>query len=157
MRFSSSSTRDRWFVSVIWLFLGVLAQTLQCALAEPDEDLKNLAERVEAFWEARVADDPITTYEFEESNVRDIVSLRDYVRRNGAIDYNKATLTSIERVDEGEAMAMLDVEFRIHAMGGDWLKRELSSKWVLVDGEWYHKYQPFRPISAGGAVDEGAD
>jgi len=157
MRVSSTSLVDRWFAPFIWLSLSLLAQSLQVALAESDEELQGLAERITAFWEARVADDPITTYEFEESNVRGIVSLRDYVRRNGAIDYNKATLKSIERVGEDEAVAMLDVEFRIHAMGGDWLNRELSSNWVLVDGEWYHKYHPFRPVGADQAANEDAN
>lgn len=124
------------------LVVASLVSTQLAFGANADEELEALTERITAYWDARVIDDPITMYDFEFSGVDGSVSLRDYVRVNGQLNYNSATLKQLQRIDNDTALAVMEVEYRVPGMGGDWLSSELVSQWELFDGLWYHVGQP---------------
>lgn len=99
--------------------------------------LNTLDERARAYWDARVAGDLVATYELEIDKITGRLTLSQYVRRKGHIDYISAKVLNTEIIERDQAVANVVVEARVPGLPGA-LTSEFKDKWVYVEGAWYH-------------------
>jgi hypothetical protein len=107
------------------------------------EVVQGLEARARAFWEARVAGDVITMYQYEKLKATGEVTLQDYVRRRGGMLYRKAEVLDFEVGSDGEARVKVSIEAQITGLPGPY-RTVVSDRWVNIDGEWYHAPLPPR-------------
>lgn len=123
------------------------AEVAQPPLQTPSQTTQaatTLESRVQAFWQARLVGDPVTSYGFEEVNATKELTLQQYVRKQGNIIYKQAKLLNIEIAGKDEAIARLMIEAVIPGLPSS-LKSELKDYWVYIDGQWYHRVKNHRP------------
>jgi hypothetical protein len=120
-------------VGLALLALPLAAEEL--AKAEPDVGLKA---RGQAFWEARIKEDHAAQYGLLEPKVRRQMSLTDYIKAQGPLQYLEA---HIEGVTIDEASGVLTVRTRIQIKYPP-LDRQtqeifIREEWVKRQGQWY--------------------
>lgn len=117
----------------------VAAQEGAAAAADSAADEpESLEARVRAYWQARVAGDLVTMYNYEKIRADGDVSLAQYVRASTSIVYKNAKVLNTEIVGEREAVANLIVEYKVIGLPGEPLKTKYRDSWVKIDGVWYH-------------------
>ncbi|MDX1605503.1 MAG: hypothetical protein R3202_04870 [Candidatus Competibacterales bacterium] len=127
----------KFLLPTLWaLLLGIFG----VVQAQPVDGLQN---RVQAFWEARVAGDPITAFQYEEVSVNDTVTLQQYARSKGNIRYRTAEVLDIHLLTPDEARAEVAIEGVIPGLP-DLYKGIVKDRWVKIDGTWYHAPKPSR-------------
>jgi hypothetical protein len=120
------------------LCLALLALPLaaeEIAKAEPDVGLKA---RGQAFWEARIKEDYAAQYSLLEPKVRRQISVNDYIKVQGPLQYLEARIEGVE-IDEAKAVLTVRTLIRIKYPPLDQRKQEIvvREEWVKRQGEWY--------------------
>lgn len=126
-----------------------------------------LKARAVRYWEVRQAGDLVAMYAFEEPRRRERTPLTSYMRGRGATIIESYEIQEVRVQDQQpEGVVKLRVRYRgTHPKLAKLPARDmdLEQQWVLIDGEWYLKYQPFgppavprRPGAAQPAPPEGA-
>lgn len=131
-----------------WLFLLILCLSASLlpatGVATEVDSGEGLATRVQAFWKARVAGDLVTMYRYEEASTSGKITLQDYVRKKGNMDYLSAKVLDIEPSNDPlTAWARVDIEAKIQGLPGTY-KRIFRDRWVKLDDGWYHAPPPAR-------------
>jgi hypothetical protein len=121
------------------LALSVLPLAAQeTAKQEPDTGLKA---RGQAFWEARIREDYAAQYGLLEPKVRRQMSLTDYIKVQGPLQYLEARIEGVQ-IDEAKGVLTVRTLIRIkHPL----LERQnqevvVHEEWVRRHGEWYRLY-----------------
>jgi hypothetical protein len=120
------------------LCLALLALPLaaeEMAKAEPDVGLKA---RGQTFWEARIKEDYAAQYGLLEPKVRRQLSLTDYMKVQGPLQYLEARIEGVT-IDEAKAVLTVRTLIRIKYPPLDQRKQEIvvREEWVKRQGEWY--------------------
>lgn len=140
------------------VFTGCYAEGKQYTDANeqqaPAESAKTLDERARAYWEARVAGDLVTTFDFETDKLSGGMTLSQYVRRRGRIVYKAAKVLHSELTGSDAAVINVIVEAVVPGLPGT-VKSEFKDHWVYVDGMWYHGEVPSASEGAPSAVGSG--
>jgi hypothetical protein len=118
--------------------LALLALPLaaeEVAKAEPDVGLKG---RGQAFWEARIKEDYAAQYGLLEPKVRRQISVNDYIKMQGPLQYLEARIEAVT-IDEAKAVLTVRTLIRIKYPPLDQRKQEIvvREEWVKRQGEWY--------------------
>jgi hypothetical protein len=123
------------------LVIGLLVVCLGGAqLARPEsEPERALRERAQAFWEARVKEDFASQYSYLEPKVRRQLSLADYIKQQGPVQYMAAR---VEGVQVDEARGLVTVRIRVHIRLPRLVElrdqeKVFQEEWVRRGGEWY--------------------
>ncbi len=103
-----------------------------------------LRERVKLFWDSRVSGDWVKNYELMSPDMRDEVSMSDYVSTKGFISYYSY---EIELVEATGATGQTRVRYSWRANHPAFAKASaqahtMEDDWVLIDGTWFKKYVP---------------
>jgi hypothetical protein len=120
------------------LSLALLALPLaaeEIAKAEPDVGLKA---RGQAFWQARIKEDYAAQYGLLEPKVQRQLSLTDYIKVQGPLQYLEARIEGV-KIDEAKAVLTVRTLIRIKYPPLDQRKQEIvvREEWVKRQGEWY--------------------
>jgi hypothetical protein len=120
------------------LCLALLALPLggeEIAKVEPDVGLNA---RGQAFWEARIKEDYAAQYGLFEPKVRQQLSLTDYIKGQGPVQYLEARIEGV-KIDEAKAVLTVRTLIRINYPPLDQRKHEIvvREEWVKRQGEWY--------------------
>jgi hypothetical protein len=120
-------------VSLTLLALPLAAEEI--AKAEPDVGLKA---RGQAFWEARIKEDYAAQYGLLEPKVRRQMSVNDYIKVQGPLQYLEARIEGVT-IDEAKAVLTVRTLIRIKYPPLDQRKQEIvvREEWVKRQGEWY--------------------
>jgi hypothetical protein len=116
------------------------SQGVQQASQTPEQ---RLVERVRQYWEARVRDDIVEQYRFEEPTIREQVSLTAFARGKGATKILAYEVKGVEVKDSG-AVAKVHLRYRILVSRLAHLppkEVDLDQAWVWVEDNWYLRYQ----------------
>jgi len=120
-------------VCVALLALPLAAE--QTAKVEPEVGLKA---RGQAFWEARITEDYAGQYNLLEPKVRRQLSLIDYIKAQGPLQYLEARIEGVT-IDEASAVLTVRTLIRIKYPPLDQRKQEIvvREEWVKRQAEWY--------------------
>jgi hypothetical protein len=110
----------------------------EIAKAEPDGSLKT---RGQAFWGARISEDYAAQYGLLEPKVRRQMSLSDYIKAQGPLQYLEARIEGVQ-IDEAKAVLTVRTLIRIKYPPLDQRKQEIvvREEWVKRQGEWYRMH-----------------
>lgn len=104
-----------------------------------------LAERVTAFWEARIKGDEVSAYQYEIYAHTGELTVTQYVQaRSPMLKYMAYTIDTIQE-QEQEAQVTVNVQSRmdIPGMVDVPLAMPIQEQWVrLDDGQWYRNLKP---------------
>ena len=130
--------RSPWALLGALLGLALLALPLRAeeiAKAELDVGLKA---RGQAFWEARIKEDYAAQYGLLEPKVQRQLSLTDYMKVQGPLQYLEARIEGVT-IDEAKAILTVRTLIRIKYPPLDQRKHEIVVReaWVKRQGEWY--------------------
>ena len=107
-----------------------------------------LAERVKAFWEARIKGDEVSAFQYESYAHTGEMTVTQYVQaRSPMLKYMTYTIDTIQE-QEQEAQVAVNVQSRmdIPGMVEVPLASIIRETWVrLDDGQWYRNFQPEKP------------
>jgi hypothetical protein len=120
-------------VGVALLVLPLAAE--EAAKGATDEGLQA---RGQAFWEARIKEDYAAQYGLLEPKVRRQLSLTDYMKVQGPLQYLEARIEGVT-IDEAKAVLTVRTLIRIKYPPLDQRKQEIvvREEWVKRQGEWY--------------------
>jgi hypothetical protein len=137
-----------WYCPQAWRRLGALLSALMCAAllalplaaeqtarVEPEVGLQT---RGQSFWEARIREDYAAQYGLLEPKVRRQMSLIDYIKSQGPLQYLEARIEGVT-IDEAKAVLTVRSLIRIKYPPLDQRKQEIvvREEWVKRQGEWY--------------------
>ena len=132
-----------------WMSALVSAVLLAgCASLPGGGDRASLQERAAAFWEARMAGDWLSAYQYESASVEeDGIDLQAYVRKQGLI-FKSAKVTDVVVKEGNEAIANVEIAYVIpgFASAGP-VEAAMEDPWVLIGGQWYHHYTRSSPFA----------
>lgn len=142
-RSQGSKLRRRLWCGAI-ASLALLALPLMAAeMTKPSAEVERaLKERAEVFWQAKVREDYATQYSLLEPKVRRHLSLTDYIKQQGPVQYLTASVDAVN-VDEAQGSVTVRIRFSIklgalvnlHNQG-----KTLQDAWVRRSGEWYRLF-----------------
>lgn len=142
-RTSEKQNHKALYIKIVY-GLALLASLLWLAACGDDKALTDSAavrERAQAFWQARVDNDPFTAYDYELISLEAEASLRDYVRRSPGLDYRNVTVVEVEIIEPGQARVTLDIEYRLLGQAGvtglGTLNRRVDEQWLWRENNWY--------------------
>lgn len=94
--------------------LALLALPLMAAeTTKPSAAVERaLKERAEVFWQAKVREDYATQYSLLEPKVRRQLSLNDYIKQQGPVQYQTASVDAVN-VDEAQGSVTVRIRFSI--------------------------------------------
>lgn len=132
---------------VVALVAGIVC--LGTAQTEPPApQIAPLAERVKAFWEARLQGDEVTAYQYEIYARTGAMTVTQYVQaRSPTLKYMAYTIDNIQE-QEQEALVTVTVRSQLNVPGMVDLPLAMAIKeqWVrLDDGQWYREIKPKKP------------
>ncbi len=158
MRLSKNNNR-LFFVYIIFsFFLLSGCQTLNKAKISPEDALRN---RVTAYWDARVQDQPEKAYEMIEPDAKQSLGLSTYTKRTSQSKILSYKIEDITVDSENrEATVRVARSFRIKPgvipINIDKpLQQTADSKWVCIDGQWYMKYAVLPQFNFGNPYNMG--
>ncbi len=124
--------------------LALLALPLMAAeTTKPSAEVERaLKERAEVFWQAKVREDYATQYSLLEPKIRRQLSLSDYIKQQGPVQYLTA---SVDAVNVDEAQGSVTVRIRFNVKLGSLVNLQNQEKtfqdaWVRRSGEWYRLF-----------------
>ncbi len=119
-----------------------------CQSEPPVPHIAPLAERVSAFWEARIQGDEVTAYQYETHVHTGAMTLTQYIQaRSPTLQYMAYTIDTIQE-QENEAQVTVIVQSRLDVPGMVDLPLAMAIKerWVrLDDSQWYRNVKPEKP------------
>ena len=123
----------------------MLAVHYGCERAEKGDPARDLLKRARDYWNLKVADDYVGTYEFMDPKSRSELTLAEYTSFVTMISYVEADVKGVALSPEG-TKAKVHVELRYTSRhssieGMEALPYTLHEPWVLVDGEWYRQWE----------------
>lgn len=131
---------DHRTLNIVFVALVLLALPLAAEEgAKPEGALK---ERAQAFWEAKVKEDYAAQYSFFEPKVRRKMSLTDYIKRQGPVQYLEARVNGV-KVEEARGFVTVRILFQLKLPPKrNLVKQEkvFQEEWVRRGGEWYRLY-----------------
>lgn len=131
-----------WVLLMLALGWGMVSSPLVLADTVPGIKLaQGLDARVRAYWQARVAGDLITQYQYEQSKATGKLSLQQYVSGSGSMSFLKARVLDVQLTDSKAAEAKVAIEARFPGLSMLY-KSVIEDRWVKIDGEWYHAPLP---------------
>ena len=134
---------------IVALVVGVVC--LGACQPEPPAPPAPLAERVTAFWEARLQGDEATAYQYETYAHTGEMTLTQYIQaRSPMLKYMAYTIDNIQE-QEQEAQVTVNLQYRMDIPGLVDLPLAMAIKehWVrLDDSQWYRDIQPEKPGKA---------
>ena len=122
-----------------------------CQSEPPTPQIAPLAERVTAFWEARLQGDEATAYQYETYARTGEMTLTQYIQaRSPALKYMAYTIDEIqEQENEASVTVNLQYQLSIPGMVDLPLAMAIQERWVrLDDSQWYRNIQPEKPGKA---------
>jgi hypothetical protein len=127
-------------VGLTLLALPLAAEEI--AKVEPDVGLNA---RSQAFWAARIKEDYAAQYGLFEPKVRRELSLADYIKGQGPVQYLDARIEGVT-IDEAKALLTVRTLIRIKYPPLDQRKHEIvvREEWVKRQGEWYRVHPQTR-------------
>ena len=134
----------QWVASIVLVALALLVQPLVAEEAAQPEagPAGTLKERAGAFWEARVKEDYAAQHSFLEPKVKRTMSVTDYIKRQGPVQYLEAHVDGV-KVEEarGFVTVRLLVQVKLLLQKAP-TKQEtvVREEWVRRGGEWYRLY-----------------
>ena len=107
-----------------------------------------LAERVKAFWEARLQGDEVSAYQYEIFAHTGAMTVTQYVQaRAPTLKYMAYTIDTIQE-QENQAQVTVKLQYRMDIPGMVDLPMAMAIKerWDrLDDGQWYRNLKPEKP------------
>lgn len=107
-----------------------------------------LAERVAAFWEARLKGDEATAYQYEAYSHTGTMTLTQYIQaRSPTLKYMAYTIDNIqEQENQAEVTVKLQYRMDIPGMVDLPMAMAIKERWNrLDDGQWYRNLKPEKP------------
>lgn len=120
------------------------ADFMSSGVSAPDID--RLRQRAQAFWRAMAERDHETVYRMFDPYFRARVSLDDYRRNSGRIEYSNPSVEQVDVIGPlGAVIAKTTVEVKPIRMQGrvmklDPVEKEIPTRWIWIDGDWYHEF-----------------
>ena len=115
-----------------------------------------LAQRVTAFWEARIQGDDAAAYQYEAYAHTGEMTATQYIRaRSPMVKYLAYTVDSIQE-QEKEALVKVNLKYQMTIPGilDLPLAMEIEEPWVrLDDNRWYRNLKPTQPGQAARQQD----
>ena len=116
--------------------------------APPAPQTAPLAERVKAFWEARLQGDEVSAYQYEIFARTGELTVTQYVQaRSPTLKYMAYTIDNIQE-QENQAQVTVKLQYRMDIPGMVDLPMAMAIKerWDrLDDGQWYRNLKPEKP------------
>lgn len=129
--------------SIVCLFGVLLALPLLAQEGSKEPDVVGaLKERAQAFWEAKVKEDYAAQYRFLEPKVRRKMSLTDYIKRQGPVQYLEAHVNGVQ-VEEARGLVTVRILFQLKLPPKKTpvqQEKVFQEEWVRRGGEWYRLY-----------------
>ncbi len=126
----------------------VLTLVVCLGACQPAPSTQPLAERVTAFWEARLQGDEVTAYQYETHAHTGAMTLTQYIRaRSSTLKYMAYTIDTIQE-QENEAQVTVNLQYRLTVPGmvDLPLAMAIQERWVrLDDSQWYRNIKSKKP------------
>ncbi|MBU0592622.1 MAG: hypothetical protein KKH74_02685 [Gammaproteobacteria bacterium] len=117
------------------LFVVLLAG---CAHFSATPDAGALRERAQAYWNAKLAGDLVTTWNFEESRARGQQTLAQYAKSSGMM-FTKVVITDVRMESDGKGVVTMETEYFVPGLKSRKpLQQTLVDPWKWIDNQWYH-------------------
>ena len=124
-----------------------------CQSEPPAPQVVPLAERVSAFWEARLQGDEVSAYQYETHAHTGAMTLTQYIQaRSPTLQYMAYTIDTIQE-QENQAQVTVNLQYRLDVPGmvDLPLAMAIQERWVrLDDSQWYRNTKPEKPGTAAG-------
>ncbi len=127
---------------VFWTVLIALLAGCASLGASREEALRR---RVTAFWDARLAGDLVTQYDYEAASRTGKTTLQKYVSSKGGIRYLSYRIEAIRFPEPGRAEVDLVLKYLVPPVITKPVEARITQNWVLIDGQWYHQEKRRRP------------
>ena len=122
-----------------------------CQSEPPAPQTAPLAERVTAFWEARLQGDEVSAYQYLSYARTGEMTVTQYVQaRSPTLKYMAYSIDTIQE-QENEAQVTVNLQYQLSVPGMVDLPLAMAIKeqWVrLDDSQWYRDIQPEKPGKA---------
>jgi hypothetical protein len=129
------------FVYIVFFFLIIFSG---CSIKEATKngpDGGELRERVAAYWQLKVEEDFMKSYEYEAPYYRKQTNMMNYLKgiNTSVVKYLTAAPADV-KIDGDSARVNVQLRVRVKPpqMKSDEYTTQLTEKWVKVDGVWYH-------------------
>ncbi len=110
-----------------------------CAHISATPDTESLRERAQAYWNAKLSGDLVTTWNFEETRVRGQLTLAQYAKSGGMM-FTKIVITDVRIDSNGKGIVTMDTEYFVPGLRGKKpLQQTLTDPWKWIDNQWYHE------------------
>lgn len=134
----------RWALSIVFVALALLVQPLAAEEAAQSEagPAGALQERARAFWEARVKQDYAAQHSFFEPKLRRTMSVTDYIKRQGPVQYLEAHVEGV-KVEEARGFVAVRILIQVKLLQRAVpIQQEtvVQEEWARRGGEWYRLY-----------------
>ncbi len=139
-RYRGSSSAP-WAARIVFVALALLVQPLAAEeAAQPEAGPAGaLKERAGAFWEAKVKQDYAAQHGFLEPKLRRTMSVTDYIKRQGPVQYLEAHVDGV-KVEEARGFVTVRIRFQVKLVQqAAPIQQEtvVHEEWVRRGGEWY--------------------
>lgn len=129
---------------IVLVALALLVQPLAAEEAVQPEagPAGALQERAGAFWDAKVKQDYAAQHGFFEPKLRRTMSVTDYIKRQGPIQYLEAHVDGV-KVEEARGFVTVRIRFQVTLVQrAAPIQQEavVNEEWVRRGGEWYRLY-----------------
>ena len=134
--------------NILTLLFIILAIHCGCEREEKGDPARDLLKRAREYWNLKVADDYVGTYEFMDPKSRSELTLAEYTSFVTMISYVKADVMDVALSPDGKK-AKVHVELQYTSRhtsieGMEAVPYTLHEPWLLVDNEWYRQWE--KPI-----------
>lgn len=117
------------------LFIALLTG---CAHVSATPDAGALRERAQAYWNAKLAGDPVTTWNFEETKALGQLTLAQYAKSSGMM-FTKVVITDARIESDGKGIVTIDTEYFVPGLRSKKpLQQTMADPWKWIDNQWYH-------------------
>lgn len=139
-RGSCARRRPRVLLGAL-LGLALLALPLAAQEAAKAELESGLQARGQTFWRARIKEDYAAQYGLLEPKVRRQMSLTDYIKGQGPLQYLEARIEAVT-IEEAKGLLTVRTVIRIKHPLLERQQQEMvvHEEWVKRQGEWYRVY-----------------
>lgn len=126
----------------LMMVIGMTALLAACSEPpRPPEEI--VAERAQARWDALIAGDPASAYEYRTPGYREKASVTDH-----AVQYSRRgvtwTASEVRDVECAEARCEVEISIAYRADGAPGVlsgmegRRSIKEIWLQIDGEWWY-------------------
>ncbi len=128
---SLSSYRRYGFLS-----LCLVALLSGCSNLPTSEN--NLENRVQNYWNAIIAKDPITAYNYEEASITKTPNITDYVKHSGQIEFSDLKVLNTEKTSSDEAYVQIKYKYKTPLLRkSPATQTTIKERWRYLNRQWY--------------------